>query len=1324
MAHNFWATGGGGEIPALVRNSGQSPTSVPPGVVEDYTVHHDEVIPGGREKPPISTPSFPLTKQAQLFRNINYQAGYWQLNQFNHWLANTAKHVIEGHFLTVENRGTVTFRGPKILEPSLGGDVEPRPLMPQYCRENNLTYSSEWTVDLIFTPSDAPRVPSGTGPRIPIKGDLAEVRDVKIGKIPLMLKSQKCHLKDLDRGRDREQKLREVGEDPNDPYGFFIIEGQEKVVLSQEKLTTGRIFVMKIRDTVCRLTANTARGTALMELSTQGRALGKPVILIRLQTMSKAEEDKIYRTINVIMVYRHFGIRDSAVIRGLISRFIPRKWRARCLLEFLPTEINADEYETDGVYYRHAARSTMRELTDEQIKSQMEDVFRVDLFPHVHELAPLDGETSDERLQRVIDGKLDLHSMMIAHYLMNKAGYTDLVRRDGWDVKRVEGAARLMGALLSNAWNRVLGDVQASLIKGQRALTVKPAGEILEEVGKKITANPTITNTFEDSFRQAKWGVKGTKQKNNVTQPLGSGRESQIAAHAHVNTVDVAIVRKDKQLKLRLVDGSALGMLCAATTTEGPNCGLVKGLCISCGIAVWHKDTAVIDMLLREVTKDGSVRVDNSAQVPHDKTDVCMINGKFIGWCNGESLLTELKVMRRQQKIPSDVTLIYRRQNNSSDLEENMGYFYYDSGPSRLIRPLLIVDGDALVVEKKNLWDRDTATLLREGAMEYISPWEQESVKIAPTAVDIKKRSATIRRSAEEVKRYELKIQRLRQRTNESSHLESLESALSNARDNLREAEASKPYTHCEVDPQAILSVPIACTPYPEYNMAPRVTYQGNMSKQAMGLYHTDHSRRIDGKNKVLSFPQSPICATEHHDFMGLDSRGSGHTTRIAIQAVDNTEEDAFVLSKRAVDFGLFRSVKYFVVRARVDNSLGQKLTRPRAELQGKKAWRYKYISENGLPEIGAYLSNRECAIGMVQTNGGVTTNISTLLKVGDEGVVTRIFVIGANQSNPTVIVKFRTTRIPQASDKQAPRNAQKGTDGKIVPDNMLAWSVLTGMTADVTINTSQIPSRMTVSYLIEILGSKAAAMLGVRVNGSPFRGFDLPIYRQALRDSGMDEYGRERYRSALTGELLETPIFTGLVQFQCLKHQGSDKMQARPDGPVRESDHQPPKGRAQGGGIRFGEMERDAAICHGATALLIERLCTASDAYLVIVCVSCGEFAVENFNEKIYSCPYCGSDITQPIGVLPEGKSKFGKLIIPYSLKYIQQILAGASIRMGLNVGYGAPPKDVAAMSDDIGDRAIEYMGAIDDNEEEDQLKALIDREEADRDLDTLYGE
>ena len=1188
-------------------------------------------------------PSGELLKQWLSYKGF----GDHHIDAYDNWIIKSAYNNVYSRILTLPNGDIICCESLRIFPPRYSRDGKILPMTPKLAREQGVTYGNDWHVDIVQRRGG------------PLGEIIAASRSVCIGTVPTMLKSVVCML----RGKTP-RELALLGEDPKDPGGYFIVGGTEKTVLLQEQLGLGKIYIMNLDTkgtTVIRMTAGTARGTALIELALDKKT--KRVLKIRFPSLRNVDKKKKYRSINVLRIFRLLGMTNITDIEALITQFIKPANVKKSMLGLVRNVVDFVVFP-DDVTIIAAKLGKGPDQINETLAS-IKYIIDTDLFPHVNNLPGPDNETEEQRDARIRAAKLNLLAIMTARFLEHIAGFRPLDNRDSWSNKRVQGAGNMMEQLFRNAWRKTLGIVQNDIDRGN----AKDLGSIVDKIRYSI-----ITDTFHDSFITSNWGVRGTQMKNNIAQTLF--RDSVLATYAHISTIDVAISRTDRQLSLRVVQMDQWGFVCPVSTPEGDNAGLLKALALLAETSLDRNDNEIIRLIVG-APEQGMLGLTNNVPTA-ERGDKLLVNGKFIGWCNGKTSRELLVNMRRHGELPLDISII---------LEDD--WLYIDATPSRLIRPVLIVDPDQqLAIKRLGLQKAPNSVLLTSGAVEYISPWEQEYLKIATNVDEISKRKEEIANAEQSYTAAVTKLQAIQQGIPMDITLKEAQDLVQSAQESRDKALRAQPYTHCEIDPTVILSVAAALIPWPNHNQAPRNTYQVGMGKQALGVYHRNHKNRFDGKTKLLAISSRPMVETEISSIIGLDVHGPGENVYGSFMAMPYTEEDSFIFKREYLDNGGMRIMKYLVYKTIVHHSgeVIEKLGRPEA-LTNEPPGRYKYISQfdpdnpmNGLPMYGAPLKQGDCVIGKTQyiATTHAIQNESVFLRVGDEGIVDRVNITSDNKTT-TVTVKLRIMRVPQEGDKFAPRNAQKGTIGLIISHIDLPANLL-GVSSDIAMNSHSMPSRMTLEYPMEIIAATAGAYRGRRENATAFHQFQLDNYRKTLIEYVVNkqpeasipvaqrtEEQKKRLQalefcynimvSSTSGRPLEVPIYGGLVFFQALKHHVKDKIQARSTGQVKPMTRQPPKGRGNRGGLRFGEMERDAAISHGASSLLRERLMKASDAYTCVFCRTCGNFAI--------------NEIGLPTGAPGEEKQKnykncrlcddnnFGRCVIPYAYKLLIHLLA-----------------------------------------------------------------
>lgn len=1264
---------------------------------------------------------------------------------YNNWLFNTFYYNIHGRIVKIgtkiKDREThyVKFENPSLLNPFRLQNGVRIPLTPQYCRKNGKTYeiTAKCNISLYkFMNEGEDKLVAG-----PIQ--------LEIGKIPLMIKSGACVLYNK-----TTQELEEYGEDPYEPGGYFIIKGKEKLILNQEQMALNKVYlsVNKKQKLICRIICQYEKKNTIMfqmVYNDQTKIIESEFSSVKKKLDDKKVQkndgsDKENVSFNILRLLRFFGIgtgiyidsngekmvsRDKArkEIRDELKKFVPNKLIGDCMNKLCMTLSDAfidysSEYEKARKNdYRYlfsllknngkiikSGKSDEDEKEEKIIEEYVTRIIANDVFPQLNEIPKMNNETIKQFNERIEAIRNSMIVEMLAKMLLNLSGHLKLSDRDSWSNKKVDSAGKLMEALFKRAFQLA----QTSINKNFQDLRITDdtdANSILEKIrnyerpnNKDSSVGSIVTTTFISSFVSPTWGLKGKDGKNNIVQILN--REGKVATFSHIDNLDVNVPRNSQQPGIRDVQQTQYGFICAILASESENCGLLKAFCLTTRLSLDRRDVYITydkiynsKLLLKKSSEDSNTRI--------------YVNGFHLGWCNGKKMKKFLLDKRRNGLLHFDTSIIKHRDITGKRID-------VETTPSRVLRPLLVVEDGELVLDKLKMRNSSIQQMLDSGCIEYVSAWEQEYIKLASSEkvllkyraekmkseqcvaeledeiLILKKKNPLyndfikydqeiknlkdkhefnlIRYTGKDLKNYENKyakqlerleneIEKIKNKNKNVENIKDLDKKLEVERAHLNQLRKFKPYTHCEIDALATMGIAASMIPLPNHSQAPRNTYQTGMSKQALSNPHTNSRNRYEGKIKMLVNPERPLFETEISSIMGLDITGTGFNCKLAFLADPYNQEDAFIFKKQFIEAGASRMRKTisFVSTLTDKEGIEEEFSRP-LNINSKNIHRYKYIMPNGLPCIGAPLDEKDCVIGKIRKISGEIEDQSTFLKIGEKGVVESVYVSGS-----TVKVRISITRIPTIGDKFSPRNAQKSTIGRIESVENLPFNENTGISPDIETNTHQIPSRMTLSYPIEICLSKETSYTCKRDNATSFRDLDFESAEKILLEKGYTKYGYEQYRSGISGRLFKSPTSVGPCFFQALKHHPADKIQGRSVGPIKSSTRQPQGGRNKGGGLRFGEMERDAAVSWGATSVLQERLCLLSDAYNIVLCRKCGEFATHRYGGDYY-CTNCKGS-----------HNDFGVKTIPWVYTLLVRYCAAMGINLGLQLEFNEETKN-----------------------------------------------
>ena len=408
--------------------------------------------------------------------------------------------------------------------------------------------------------------------------------------------------------------------------------------------------------------------------------------------------------------------------------------------------------------------------------------------------------------------------------------------------------------------------------------------------------------------------------------------------------------------------------------------------------------------------------------------------------------------------------------------------------------------------------------------------------------------------------------------------------------------------THCELDPALILGTLASTIPYPDHNQSPRNVYQCAMGKQAMGVYATNFAHRFDTNGHILHYPQKPLVTTRVAKALHGDELPSGHNAIVAILCFGGyNQEDSLLFNKAAIERGFGRSTTYRTYRA--SNASSRQSAASVFQKQDTYGNTTSSLSPDGLVEPDKIVQQGDAIFCQV-TPGRQHPHIIRNKKA--DAVVDETLLFQNENGGQTAKTRLREQRIPQIGDKFSSRHGQKGTMGMLYSQEDLPFTA-EGIVPDLIVNPHAIPSRMTIGHVFECVASKLATLLGTRMDATAFSHDSVETVCQMLKKAGYAEDGKEVMYHPHTGKPLRGRVFIGPTYYQRLKHMVGDKWHARAKGKIVGLTRQPVDGRANGGGLRWGEMERDCGIAHGASAVLHERMVHSSDAYDAPICEQCG---------------------------------------------------------------------------------------------------------------------
>ena len=1115
---------------------------------------------------------------------------------------------------------------------SLKDSEEIRLLYPNEARLRNLTYSATVEADIVIRLTFAK--PQSSGPPLITEVLMDPVANpatygylarFPLFKVPIMLHSRYCVL------HSKPQPfLREAGECVYDYGGYFIIEGSEKILVTHQEQAFNTLYITpQERDPKLSMYASIS---CLNATTRQVKRVA--FAMTRREGTLSVTLPFVRKEVPIFLLFRAMGIQaDEDIVRLILPN--PDAAESK-ILEPLLHESIVDSFPFLDTY---SAVQYIKTMTKGFSEAHVLDILHNQTFIHVEDRP---------------GARLAFLAECVRKILRVAAGIDPKTDRDD---------TRNQRCLTSGVLTRMM--FQGVYSNWAKATVLMLDKEYKYNVGiyqDSNFGNLFLQGTLNQMFKagmitegimrafKGKWssgsGAGVGEEKTGVIQPLS--RLSYIDFLSHCRRV---VLDFDTGMKLagpRRLHTSQYGYFCTAETPGGASIGITKNLSLLGSISTATDPAPFVQWLL---TRGGVTACDQMTPATLTMSVPVFINNGIVGYTLRPIMLKDvLKVLKWTGCLPASTSVGF-------SIRDRRVFVFLDEG--RPLRPLIHLGPKGQIpveaLRRATTWRDLVLGVLPQTAKRSVHQTGFIDPLATPKALEDYMALMPNAGVIEYVDPYEMN-----------------EAYIANFPEYIQ-AETS----HMEIHPSTIVGAINGMIPYAHHNQSPRNQLGCSQAKQGIALYATNFQNRFDNRADVLCYAQAPLVRTIYYDYMADGQMGYGQNMILAIGSFTGyNQDDGIVMNADSFARGMFRSTCYRTYELFEEDDMNTKtrIGNPKA-VPGwtslKPGVDYSKLDDRGIVLPGSLVDENTVLVGAyLQPQGGEMRDASRTAQVWTRGRVDKVVVTTNNAGLAMVKVRVVQERVPELGDKFSNRHGQKGTIGMFVRSFDMPRTK-EGIPVDMIMNPHAIPSRMTIAQLVETLVGKAAGPLGAVGNGTLFMNDGNPVEAigKVLRDTlGLEPNGEELMYDGMSGQLIPTTVFVGNVYGMRLKHLVEDKWNARGAGRREQRTHQPTGGRGNQGGLRIGEMERDAIVAHGVSGFLRESMMKRADGYETYYCNGCGSIPIYNEKERLFLCPTCDGpmqfigDTANTLEILPPVKrslTTFSKVEIPYALKLLDQELA-----------------------------------------------------------------
>lgn len=1048
-------------------------------------------------------------------------------------------------------------------------------------------------------------------------------------QIPIMVHSKYCSLEINPENMSRECDY--------GAGGFFIVNGNEKVVMCIEKMIENKPLVFTKKE----------GETTYFQVQINSRSIDPSIMMQSIQIKIKKTNEIIIKVpifeggvISVFVLMRALGLEtDKEIIN-----YITYNENDIVMINILQASINLSKKDgkrliltKNDAYISLSNKLKVnkkfaekdKKLPFDERREHLEHVLRTAFMPHIQP-----ANYGDVLKMKAIYLGLMVHKLLNCYL-----GRTPIDNRDSFINKIVETPGDIIFELFKTNHKKVLNDSHKIFKKkfttGDHSNPPNIINQMKPNTIKQNIESAMLTGTFGN-----KTGVAQPYQRLTYFQSL------ELLRRVDAPSIEAST---NKLLGPRHYDSSQVGMLCPVESPEHAKIGMVKHLSLIGSITINDRERTKL-MLPMLMDNNKMIHIDNHNAMLLNKYVRVILNGEWIGvTLNGFGLYTDLRLLKRQNVIHQTTGIVYDIKTREIRVS---------TGGGRLYQQVLAVENNKILLTDKIIDECLNAKI-------DVNKWDYMLSKY-PGVIDCldvdEQYYALVAFSREEV----YKSKKSESLVYEDSNLPNI---------NRYDDYTIKRYTHCIIHPQLILGIIASNIPFSNHNQGPRNIFQYAQGKQAMGLYASNHRYRID-ISYILFHCQRALVNTRVAKYSHGDILPCGENAIVMIASyTGHNQEDSIVMNLSAIQRGLFRSssIKGYDSSIEKNHSTSQNdiFTKPDpSKLVGQKLANYDKLNDFGYVPEETIVYNNDVMIGKVtpiqpyENSNKCLKDNSTIYKGIKPATISKVFT-GITNADGYEMIKIKTSseRIPEIGDKFCSKHGNKGTVGLTLHSSDMPFTE-DGISPDIIINPIGVTQRRTIGQMLECQLGKISALKGCEGDGTAFELIDVDAMQDELERLGFNRNGTETMYSGITGEKLQIPIFIGPTYYQRLKHLVADKIHSRARGPKSMLVRQPPEGRSHGGGLRLGEMERDCIIAHGTSRFLREKFIADSDAYTCHVCDLCGLLAQRTVNKNyldkigendVFECKNCNNT------------TEISQVIIPYAFKLLIQELMCLGIKSGI---------------------------------------------------------